>query len=198
LQAVVGFDAAVWELWPYLAAGASVHIPQGSVRSNPDAIREWLLTQKISITFWPTTLRRKQVLLLEWPSDTALRILLTGADTLHRRPSPGLPFTLVNNYGRRRAPWSRLSGRVKPEDADGHMPSIGRAIDNTQIYILDGEAATGAGGRQRRLYIGGAGVARGYRNNPVLTAEKLCAIRWVDRPSVPNRRSGPLPAERRD
>jgi len=52
LQAVVGFDAAVWELWPYLAAGASVHIPQGSVRSNPDAIREWLLTQKISITFF--------------------------------------------------------------------------------------------------------------------------------------------------
>lgn len=172
LQAVVGFDAAVWELWPYLAAGASVHIPQGSVRSNPDAIREWLLTQKISITFLPTTLA-EQVLLLEWPSDTALRILLTGADTLHRRPSPGLPFTLVNNYGPTEGTVVATSGRVKPEDADGHMPSIGRAIDNTQIYILDEKLQPAPEGDSGELYIGGAGVARGYRNNPVLTAEKF-------------------------
>ncbi len=172
LQAVVGFDAAVWELWPYLAAGASVHIPQGSVRSNPDAIREWLLTQKISITFLPTTLA-EQMLLLEWPLDTALRILLTGADTLRRRPSPGLPFTLVNNYGPTEGTVVATSGRVKPEDADGHMPSIGRAIDNTQIYILDEMMQPVREGDSGELFIGGAGVARGYRNNPVLTAEKF-------------------------
>jgi len=46
-------------------------------------------------------------------------------------------FTLVNNYGPTEGTVVATSGRVKPEDADGHMPSIGRAIDNTQIYILD-------------------------------------------------------------
>jgi amino acid adenylation domain-containing protein len=172
LQAVVGFDAAVWELWPYLAVGASVHIPQGSVRSNPDAIREWLLTQKISVTFLPPALA-EQLLLFEWPSDTALRILLTGADTLRRRPSPGLPFTLVNNYGPTEGTVVATSGRVKPEGADGHMPTIGRAIDNTQIYILDEMMQPVPEGDSGELYIGGAGVARGYRNNPVLTAEKF-------------------------
>jgi amino acid adenylation domain-containing protein len=171
LQAVVGFDAAVWELWPYLAAGASVHIPQESVRSNPKAIREWLLSQKISITFLPTALA-EQMLLLEWPSDAALRILLTGADTLHRRPDSRLPFALVNNYGPTEATVVATSGRVKPED-DGRIPSIGYAIDNTQIYILDETLRPVAKGETGEIYIGGAGVARGYRNNPELTAQKF-------------------------
>lgn len=172
LQAVVGFDAAVWDLWPYLAVGASVHIPQESVRSNPEAIREWLLTQKISITFLPTALA-EQMLLLEWPPNTALRVLLTGADTLRRRPSPGLRFALVNNYGPTEGTVVATSGRVESESPDGRIPSIGRAIDNTEIYILDGNMQPVREGDAGELWIGGAGVARGYRNNPALTAEKF-------------------------
>ena len=172
LQAVVGFDAAVWELWPYLAAGASVHIPEESIRSNPDAMREWLLAEKISITFLPTAVA-EQMLLLDWPSKAALRVLLTGADTLRRRPAPGLPFVLVNNYGPTEGTVVATSGRVLPEDASGRTPSIGRAIDNTQIYILDEKMQQVAEGEAGELYIGGAGVARGYRNNLTLTAEKF-------------------------
>jgi amino acid adenylation domain-containing protein len=172
LQAVVGFDAAVWDLWPYLAVGASVHIPRESVRSNPEAIREWLLTQKISITFLPTALA-EQMLLLEWPPNTALRVLLTGADTLRRRPSPGLRFALVNNYGPTEGTVVATSGRVESESPDGRIPSIGRAIDNTEIYILDGNMQPVREGDAGELWIGGAGVARGYRNNPALTAEKF-------------------------
>jgi amino acid adenylation domain-containing protein len=172
LQAVVGFDAAVWELWPYLAAGASVHIPVESIRSNPDAIREWLLNEKISVTFLSTALA-EQMLVLDWPSDAALRILLTGADTLRRRPAPGLPFALVNNYGPTEGTVVATSGRVEPEDADGRIPSIGRAIDHTQVYLLDEKMRLVAEGEAGELYIGGAGVARGYRNNPALTAERF-------------------------
>lgn len=172
LQAVVGFDAAVWELWPYLTAGASVHIPEESVRSNPEALREWLLAQKISVTFLPTAVAER-MLLLEWPSNAALRVLLTGADTLRRRPAPGLPFVLVNNYGPTEGTVVATSGRVLPEDANGRIPSIGRAIDNTQIYILDAKMQRMAEGEAGEIYIGGAGVARGYRNNPVLTAERF-------------------------
>ena len=171
-QAVVGFDAAVWELWPYLAAGASVHIPEESIRSNPEAMREWLLAEKISITFLATALA-EQMLLLQWPPDCALRILLTGADTLHRRPSAGLPFTLINNYGPTECTVVATSGRVAPLGADNRAPSIGRAIDHTQIYILDEQMQPVAEGEAGELYIGGAGVARGYRNNPALTAEKF-------------------------
>ena len=172
LLAVVGFDAAVWELWPYLAAGASVHIPGELVRSSPEGMRKWLLTEKISITFLPTALA-EQMLLREWPQDAALRILLTGADTLRRRPSPGLPFDLINNYGPTEATVVATSGRVASENGDGRVPSIGRAIDHTQIYILDEKMQPVAEGEAGELCIGGAGLARGYRNNPVLTAEKF-------------------------
>ena len=172
LQAVVGFDAAVWELWPYLAAGASVHIPEESIRSNPEAIRDWLVREKISITFLPTALA-EQMLLLEWPPDAALRILLTGADTLRRRPAPSLPFVLVNNYGPTEGTVVATSGPVLPENIDGRMPSIGRAIDNTQIYILDEKMKPVPEGEVGELCIGGSGLARGYRNNPALTAEKF-------------------------
>jgi amino acid adenylation domain-containing protein len=172
LQAVVGFDASVWELWPYLAAGASVHIPEESIRSNPEAMRQWLLAEKISITFLPTAVA-EQMLLLEWPSNAALRVLLTGADTLRRRPATGLPFVLVNNYGPTEGTVVATSGRVSSDDADARTPSIGHAIDNTQIYILDEKMHRAAAGEAGEIYIGGAGVARGYRNNPILTAEKF-------------------------
>ncbi len=171
-QAVVGFDAAVWELWPYLAAGASVHIPEESIRSNPQAMRDWLSAEKISITFLATPLA-EQMLPLEWPCDCALRILLTGADTLHRRPPAGLPFTLVNNYGPTEATVVATSGTVATSTACSCPPTIGRAIDNTQIYILDERMQSVASGEAGEIYIGGAGLARGYRNNPTLTAEKF-------------------------
>jgi amino acid adenylation domain-containing protein len=179
LQAVVGFDAAVWELWPYLAAGASVHIPKESVRSNPEAIREWLLEEKISITFLSTALA-EQMLLMQWPVNTPLRILLTGADTLRRRPGRGLPFVLVNNYGPTEGTVVATSGEVKPEDGEGPIPSIGRAIDNTNIHILDENLHPVKNGEAGELFIGGAGVARGYRNNPALTAEKFVRSPFAD------------------
>ncbi len=48
LLASVGFDAAVWELWPYLTAGASVHIPDEAVRNQVEPLRDWLVAQKIT------------------------------------------------------------------------------------------------------------------------------------------------------
>ena len=96
--AAVGFDAAVWEVWPYLTAGASLYLPDEATRLSPEALRDWLVTNEITISFLPTTLA-ESLIDLEWPKQTALRFLLTGADTLHRRPTKTLPFELVNNYG---------------------------------------------------------------------------------------------------
>ena len=42
LQASPGFDAAVWEVWPYLTAGASVYVVDEKVRTTPDALRDWM------------------------------------------------------------------------------------------------------------------------------------------------------------
>jgi amino acid adenylation domain-containing protein len=179
LLASVGFDAAVWELWPYLAAGASVHIADEAVRTQVEPLRDWLVAQKISISFVATPLA-ELLLLLEWPSTSALRILLTGADTLHRRPPQELPFTLVNNYGPTESTVVATSGLVLAAGSESKPPSIGRPIDNTKIYILDEQMRPAAEGTAGELYIGGAGLARGYRNRPELTNERFVPNPFVN------------------
>lgn len=171
LQSAPGFDAAVWELWPYLACGASVAIADEAVRNNPEAMREWLLATGITITFLATAMAER-MLSLPWPKQTSLRVLLTGADTLRRRPAKDAPFVLVNNYGPTECTVVATSGTVAA-DSSGKQPSIGRAIDNTVIHTLDSRMCPVSQGEAGEIYIGGAGVARGYRNNPTLTAERF-------------------------
>jgi amino acid adenylation domain-containing protein len=171
-QASLGFDAAVWEVWPYLAAGASVYFPEENVRNNPAALRDWLLEQGITITFLATPLA-ESMMLLDWPHEADLRILLTGADTLHRRPSARLPFVLINNYGPTECTVVATSGVVAPAESNNRPPSIGRAIDNAEVFVLDEQGQPVSAGNSGELYIGGASVARGYRNRPELTAQKF-------------------------
>ena len=68
--ASVGFDASVWELWPYLTAGASLHVADEETRTSPDALRDWLVSQRVTISFLPTPLA-ESLLSLEWPRDCA-------------------------------------------------------------------------------------------------------------------------------
>ena len=110
----LGFDAAGWEIWPHLAAGASLHIADESTRRSPQALRDWLVAEGITVSFVPTVLA-EQLLHATWPAGTRLRALLTGADTLHRRPPAGLPFALVNNYGPTECTVVATSGTVEPE-----------------------------------------------------------------------------------
>jgi amino acid adenylation domain-containing protein len=176
--ASIGFDAAVWELWPYLVAGASVHLVDDETRTHPERLRDWLVREKITISFAPTPLVER-MLQLPWPKATALRFLLTGADTLHNYPSKNLPFTLVNNYGPTECTVVATSGVVAPHKskAEDRLPSIGRAIDNAEIYILDSKLARVSPGEIGEIYVGGALLAKGYLNDPALTAE-----RFVDNP----------------
>src|SRR5262249_51344287 len=55
----VGFDAAVWEVWPYLTAGASLHIPNEDELKDPEAFQAWLMAQGITISFVPTPMAER-------------------------------------------------------------------------------------------------------------------------------------------
>jgi amino acid adenylation domain-containing protein len=171
-----GFDATVWELWPYLAIGASVHLPDEETRIVPVRLRDWLVEQRITITFLPTALA-EGVIGLTWPKTTALRYLLTGADMLHHYPSCDLPFTLVNNYGPTENTVVTTSGVVppitQPTALPTALPPIGRPIANTEVYILDERLRQVPIGEIGELHVGGAGLARGYLHQPELTAERF-------------------------
>jgi amino acid adenylation domain-containing protein len=170
----LGFDAAVWEIWPYLTAGASVSLVDESVRTSPALLWQWLIDEKITIAFVPTPLA-EPLIATAWPADTALRLLLTGGDTLHTFPRPGLPFTVVNNYGPAECAVVATSGTVAPQTTSKGLPTIGRPIQNVQIHLLDAQGDPVADGETGEICIGGDGVGRGYRNRPELTAERFVA-----------------------
>ena len=170
--ASVGFDAAVWETWPYLTAGASLHLPDDITRLSPEELRDWLVSNEITIGFLPTVLAER-IMALEWPTSTALRILLTGAEILRHYPSTKLPFKLVNNYGPTECTVVATSGPVPTGVCSNGLPTIGRPITNTRVYILDEKLQQVPAGVAGELHIGGAGVARGYLHSPDLTVEKF-------------------------
>ena len=168
----VGFDAAVWEMWPYLATGASLYFAEDETVSDPESLRDWLVAQRITISFIPTPIA-EHLLKLPWPSETALRTMLTGADTLHGYLPVGLPFLLVNNYGPTECTVVATSGPVHSNDSTHELPPIGCPIVNTQVYILDESGKQVPMETAGELHIGGMGVARGYRNRPELTAQRF-------------------------
>ena len=170
----LGFDASVWETWPYLASGATLHLANSETLDSPEQLGRWLVENGITIGFVPTPLAER-IIGAPWPEATKLRVLLTGGDTLHVWPIDGLPFTLVNNYGPTEctvvATWTAVQARA---DAAA-LPPIGRAIDNARIYLVDEDLHPVPDGVAGEILIGGANVGRGYRNHPELTAERFVA-----------------------
>jgi amino acid adenylation domain-containing protein len=191
------FDAAVWELWPYLTAGASVYVPDEDTKLDPRLLRDWLVAQAITITFLPTPLA-ETVMTLDWPAEVSLRMLLTGGDTLHRYPPSTLPFALINNYGPTETAVVATSGAVPPASGWTSPPSIGRAIDGARAYVLDEKQQPVLPGMVGELYVGGRGVARGYLNRPALTAQRFLPDLFCGIPGARMYRTGDLVRARTD
>jgi amino acid adenylation domain-containing protein len=164
-----GFDAAVWEIWPCLAVGASLIIPPEWVKTDPIAMRDWLLAERITTTFVPTPLC-EELMALDWPASAPLRIMLTGGDVLHRRPRAGLPFRLVNNYGVSEATVVSTSGTVTPADESGEcvdLPTLGSAIPGATLTVIDHKGQSVPPDTAGELVIGGVSVGRGYVGHPI-------------------------------
>ncbi|HEY6802289.1 MAG TPA: amino acid adenylation domain-containing protein [Pyrinomonadaceae bacterium] len=193
----VGFDASVWELWPYLTAGASLHLIDDETRTAPERLRDYLVSKQITISFLPTPLA-ESILTLAWPETCALRLMLTGGDKLHRHPTPAKPFVLVNNYGPTENTVVATSGVVSFAEELDLTPSIGRPISNVEIYLLDSRLEPVAIGAPGELYIGGASLTRSYLKRPGLTAEKLIPHPFSTQPGARLYRTGDLARYRVD
>jgi amino acid adenylation domain-containing protein len=182
-------DAAMWELWPYLTAGATVALADETVRTSPDLLRDWMLAREITMAFVPAALA-KPLVASRWPQDCHLRFLFTGADTLRRYPASDLPFTLINTYGRAECSVAAISVAATPAGSDRTLPPMGAPIANTRIYLLDENQQRVPDGAVGEIYIGGPAVARGYRNRPALTA-----VKFLPNPFAPSAKLGASPAQ---
>jgi amino acid adenylation domain-containing protein/non-ribosomal peptide synthase protein (TIGR01720 family) len=164
----LGFDASVWEIWPYLSAGASLHIVDDNTRLNSELLLNWLKEQEITHCFLPTPLA-EVVLQTSWPKSMLLKALLTGGDRLGSVSNKQQVVDLYNHYGPTES--AVVSSFTKVNWNDESLPAIGHAIDNIQLYILDTALNPIPRGCEGDLYIAGDSLARGYHNQPGLTAE---------------------------
>jgi amino acid adenylation domain-containing protein len=186
----LSFDAATWELWPSLLSGSCLCLLDEHTRLAPSLLQAWLHRYAITLSFLPTPLA-EQLLTLDWSQPTSLRTLLVGGDLLHPVPSLPLPFALVNNYGPTENTVVATSGLVTAEQS-AQLPSIGRPIANSEVYVLDTQGQPVPIGVVGELYLGGAGVARGYLNQPELTAERFVPHAFSSLPGARLYRTGDL------
>lgn len=189
----LAFDVAVSEIWPFLAAGATITLVDESVRTSPELMRQWLLDEQVTIATIPMTMT-ELMLKMAWPDDAPLRLVLTGGDVLRAFPRRDLPFELVNNYGPSEctivATYGVVPKRGQCDDDDGELPNIGRPISGAIIHILDETRQPVARGEEGEIWIGGKGVGRGYRGKPELTAARFTTDPFVDDPEARMYRTG--------
>ena len=178
--APLAFDATVWETWPYLAAGASIHLVTDDERIDPAALRRRIVRDGITVAFASTGMTHALVE-GEWDAPT-LRALLTGGDRLLKRPAPSFPARLVNHYGPTENTVVATAGDVPPGGAD--LPTIGKPIHNVGAYVLDAGLEPVPFGARGELFLSGAGLARGYLGSPDLTAERFLPDPFSERPGA--------------
>jgi len=174
LLANPSFDASVWELWPYLTAGASVHIPNEETVHQPAKLASWLRAEEITLTFVPTPLA-EALFDEDWKDRCALRAVLTGGDKLNRQPPESFPCPVFNHYGPTECTVVATSTLISASTRG--VPPIGRPISNTKVLVLDEQLQPVPIGVPGELCIAGDGLARGYLNRPELTAEKLVELK---------------------
>ncbi|HVR95612.1 MAG TPA: non-ribosomal peptide synthetase, partial [Thermoanaerobaculia bacterium] len=145
----------------------------------------WWAEQGITLAYLMTPLA-EGVLEETVPSDLELRVraLIIGGDRLHRGPDPAVGFALMNHYGPAEYTVTSTVVRVPPRGQESGLPTIGRAVDNTRIYVLDRDGRPAPVGVPGELYVAGIGLARSYHSRPDLTAEKFLPDPFAEEPGA--------------
>ncbi len=171
----LSFDIAALELYAPLLAGGSVIIASREEAMDPEKLAA-RLSDSSCTTMQATPATWKMLLEWGWQGSQSTRVLC-GGEPLSRDLADGLLSKcgeVWNLYGPTETTiWSTLSQIV----GDEKDITVGQAIANTQLYVLDTQRQLVPIGVPGELYIGGAGVADGYLNREELTNE-----RFVDNP----------------
>jgi len=171
------FDSSVAGIFWSLSQGGCLCLPQQQALSDPAALAELInrhrVTHLLALPSFYTAIINDRNL----PKLNTLQAVIVAGESCsgdiaeeHRRKLPAVAF--YNEYGPTEATvWSSVYRSGK--DDFGAMLPIGRAIDKVRIYILDEQQQPVPIGVSGELCISGAGLAQGYLNHPVLTAEKF-------------------------
>ncbi|MEV7969497.1 amino acid adenylation domain-containing protein [Sphaerisporangium sp. NPDC088356] len=173
--ASLSFDTHAEEIYPALAAGATVvMLPDGGA-SLPDHLAA---SAGVTVLDLPTAYWHRLVDMIDeirWPA--ALRLVILGGEQVHAgavarwRARFGDRVRLVNTYGPTET--TIIATAADLGDDGGSRPPLGRPIAGTGVYVMDARGELVPPGVPGELCVGGAGVARGYLGRPALTAARF-------------------------
>jgi amino acid adenylation domain-containing protein len=173
------FDASVFELFTTLTVGGTVNLVPDDIRGEPSRLYDWFCEKQISAAYLPPFfVRQMDDLMGKAEAIPPFKYLLVGVEPLIeaqlfriQTANPEEKIKLLNGYGPSE---TTVFSTAYDEASDIHRNApIGRPISNTQTYILNNHRQPVPVGVTGELYIGGAGVARGYINRPNQTAERF-------------------------
>ncbi|WP_435114000.1 AMP-binding protein, partial [Nocardiopsis synnemataformans] len=166
----LSFDISVWELCTALLSGGTLVVPPPGLQMAGSDLAELLIEQGVeNINLTPAALST-----LPEESLPFVRCISVGGDAcpldLVRVWAPGRAF--FNGYGPTEATVAVCLARYT---SDLERVHIGRPMSGTQLYVLNPRHQLQPVGVVGELYIGGAGLARGYLHRPDLTAQAFIA-----------------------
>ncbi len=192
----LSFDIAALELLLPLVCGARIVLVDRGVSSDGSELSR-VLGESGATVMQATPATWRLLLGAGWSGDAGLKILC-GGEAMARDLAEELlsrSGSLWNMYGPTETTvWSSLS---RVESGPGAVP-IGRPVAQTQLYVLDAALQPVPVGMPGELYIGGAGLARGYHDRPGLTAERFIPDPFSSRPEARLYRTGDLARYRPD
>jgi amino acid adenylation domain-containing protein len=193
----VSFDASTFEVWGALLSGARLVVIPKELALDAAGFSAELQRRGVTVLFLTTALFN-QVAREAADAFAGLRQLMFGGEACDPRlvrrvlEGGGAPGRLLHVYGPSEsttfATWYEVAG--VPEGA-ATVP-IGKPLSNTQTYVLDGRLGLAPVGAAGELYIGGAGLARGYLGRPGLTAERFVPNPFSAEPGARMYRTGDL------
>lgn len=175
------FDASLYEIYGALLNGASLVVVPKQTLIDPYAFRDVIRSQKITAMCITTALFNLTALALP-DAFTGVRHVLVGgeaanAHALREVLAHSRVENLRNAYGPTESVVYATSLHITPGLLDGKTTvSIGRAIDNTQVFILDENQRPVTGDQVGEIYLGGDGLARGYWKLDALNKERFVTL----------------------
>ncbi|MEN3329190.1 MAG: hypothetical protein V7638_3997 [Acidobacteriota bacterium] len=180
------FDFSVWELWGALLYGGRLVIVPYLVSREPEAFYQLLAKERVTVLNQTPSAFRQLIHAEQNTQDLALRYVIFGGEALElqslrpwfERHGDEQPL-LVNMYGITETTVHVTYRPIRMTDLGITSGSlIGQRIPDLQTYVLDAAQKPVPIGVAGELYVGGAGLARGYLQRPGLTAERFVPHPW--------------------